>query len=107
MGLNRPRMWTRLFGRAVNPVEARRERDQSNGVVVLPRIYREAIVESLRLEVVEDPGECGRSLRESQFIVASDREIEANRAGRARRARLASLETTLSGLSAGLAATIR
>ena len=54
------------MGRAINPVKAGRERDQSNGVVVLPWIQREAIVESLGFEVVEDPGECGCRLRESQ-----------------------------------------
>ena len=64
------RMWPCLVGRAVNPVKAGRERDQSNGVVVFARIKREAIVEALRLDFIENSREFGGNLRQPKFIVA-------------------------------------
>lgn len=69
----------RLPGWAVDPVKSRGERSQSHRVVVFPWIDREAIVEALGLEFVEELGECGCRIRKAEFIVATYREIEANR----------------------------
>src|SRR5437588_736876 len=73
-----------LFGRAVRPVEAGREGDESNGVVVFPGVFREAIIEALRLDLVGDPGNCGGTLRRPQCILSSYPKIEVN--GRSSRA---------------------
>ena len=51
----------KAVGRAVHPVEAGGERDQSNGVGGFPGVWREAIGEALRLDFVEDPASGGRA----------------------------------------------